>query len=360
MSSFSAQELATRIGGIVQGDGHVTLDDVAPLESAGARHLTFAESRKQIPQLKRSEAGAVLVTAETAEALKDSSTSFIVVKHPQQAFIQAMLLFRPQRERRHTGIHQDAIVDSSARLGPDCNVSAFAIIGSGVVIGSRCDIGPGVIIGDGCVIGDECILHSHAVLYPDVILGHRIIVHAQAVIGADGFGYFPDHGALRKIPHTGTVIIEDDVEIGAGATIDRGMIEATVIGTGTKLDNQVMIAHNCRIGRHNAFASQVGLAGSVTTGDYVQMGGQVGVADHCRIASQVKLGGKSGVMGDLPEAGIYHHIPAVAEKEAIKNYLGIRKIPELRDQLKQLTEQVAQLQAQLNELSSPSIRNPAA
>jgi UDP-3-O-[3-hydroxymyristoyl] glucosamine N-acyltransferase len=138
------------------------------------------------------------------------------------------------------------------------------------------------------------------------------------------------------------------------------MIEATVIGTGTKLDNQVMIAHNCRIGRHNAFASQVGLAGSVTTGDYVQMGGQVGVADHCRIASQVKLGGKSGVMGDLPEAGIYHHIPAVAEKEAIKNYLGIRKIPELRDQLKQLTEQVAQLQAQLNELSSPSIRNPAA
>jgi UDP-3-O-[3-hydroxymyristoyl] glucosamine N-acyltransferase len=150
------------------------------------------------------------------------------------------------------------------------------------------------------------------------------------------------------------------VEVGACATIDRGMIEATVVGQGTKVDNQVMIAHNCRVGRHNVFASQVGLAGSVTTGDYVQMGGQVGIADHCHIGTKVKLGGKAGVMGDILEPGIYHDIPAIPEKDALKNHLNIRKVPELRKQVQQLTAQLEQLQKQIAELMNPEQERAAA
>ncbi|WP_437227857.1 UDP-3-O-(3-hydroxymyristoyl)glucosamine N-acyltransferase [Planctomicrobium sp. SH661] len=351
--SFSVQDLAACVDGIVQGPRDVRLSDVAPLPSAGREHLTYAESRKQLAQVQRSEAGAILVNSDLASALSDCPTPLIVVRDPQWAFIAAMLLFRPQRSRSNIGISNQALVHPSAKFGTDCNVFPGAIIGAGVVMGDRCQIGPGAIIGEGCRIGDDCVIDAHTVLYPDIILKNRVIIQANSVIGADGFGYRFVKGAFDKIPHTGTVILEDDVEVGACATIDRGMIEATIVGQGTKIDNQVMIAHNCRVGKHNVFASQVGLAGSVITGDYVQMGGQVGIADHCYIGTQVKLGGKAGVMGDIPDAGTYHDIPAIPEKDALKNHLNIRKIPELRKQVQQLTAQIAELQSQLAALTEP-------
>jgi len=358
--SFSVQDLAACVDGIPRGHSEIRLTDVAPLPTAEGHQLTYAESRKQLPQIQRCRAGAILVTAELAAALPEFQTPLIVVKDPQWAFIAAMLLFRPQRPRATSGISPQAIVDPSAQLGEDCQVGAGTIIGADVVMGRRCLIGPGVVIGDGCHLGDDCRLDAHTVLYPDMILKNRVIVQANSVIGADGFGYRFVNGAFDKIPHTGTVILEDDVEVGACATIDRGMIEATIIGQGTKVDNLVMIAHNCRIGRHNVFASQVGLAGSVVTGEYVQMGGQVGIADHCYIGTQVKLGGKAGVMGNIPDAGTYHDIPAIPEQDALKNHLNIRKVPELRKQVQQLTEQLAALQSQLTLLSeSPRIRAAA-
>lgn len=349
--SFSIQDLAACVDGTVQGAGEAILQDVAPLPSAQPQHVTYAESRKQIPQIQKSSAGAIFVTADVAESLPDSPVPLIVVKDPQWAFIAAMLMFRPQRPRAEIGISPLALVDPSAQFGADCSISPRAVIGADVVMGDRCQIGVGVVIGAGCRIGNDCRIDAHTVLYPDVILKNRVIVQANSVIGADGFGYRFMKGAFDKIPHTGTVILEDDVEVGACATIDRGMIEATIVGQGTKVDNQVMIAHNCRVGKHNVFASQVGLAGSVVTGDYVQMGGQVGIADHCFIAGGVKLGGKAGVMGDLPEAGTYHDIPAIPEKDALKNHLNIRKVPELRLQVQQLTRQLAELQSQITLLT---------
>jgi len=358
--SFTIQDLSTCVDGTTQGSGKALLTDVAPLPSAQPHHVTYAESRKQLPLIQKSQAGAILVTAELATMLTECSIPLIIVKDPQWAFISAMLLFRPQRPRAEIGISPRALVDPSARFGADCQIFPGAIIGADVTMGDRCLIGPGAVIGDGCRLGNDCRIDAHTVLYPDLILKNRVIVQANSVIGADGFGYRFVNGAFDKIPHTGTVILEDDVEVGACATIDRGMIEATIIEQGTKVDNLVMIAHNCHVGKHNVFASQVGLAGSVVTGDYVQMGGQVGIADHCFIAGGVKLGGKAGVMGDLPDAGTYHDIPAIPEKDALKNHLNIRKVPELRQQVQQLTRQLAELQSQLTLLTeSPRMRAAA-
>lgn len=352
--SFTVKDLADKLQARIEGDDSRSLDDVSALASAQGRHLSFVDSRKQLEALRTTQAGAVLVTPALAAEAASCPATRLLVAQPQTAFIAAMLLFRPPAERPSLRRSPQATVDPTASWGADCNIHPFAVIGANVTIGVRCDIGPGVVIGDGCVIGDDCVLHAHSVLYPRVTVGNRVLIHAQAVIGADGFGYRFVSGAFQKIPHTGTVLLEDDVEIGACTTVDRAMIEATIIGRGTKLDNQVMIAHNCRVGKHNVFASHVGLAGSVTTGDYVQMGGQVGVADHLHIGSGVKLGGKAGVMDNLLEAGVYHGIPALPEKDAIKNVLAIRRIPELRDQIKQLSAQLAALNVQLAAMTGQS------
>lgn len=353
--TFALTELADFLHGEVRGDGARVVSDVAALEQASADHLSYLESKKQLKLAAESQAGAILTTPDLADrATKLGVTSdLILVKSPQAAFIEVMLRFRPLPPKPQVGLSDRAIIDSTAQLGLDCQVFPNAYIGKNVTLGDRCEIGPGAVIHDGCVLGDDCIIHANAVLYRDVTLKNRVIVHANAVIGADGFGYRFVEGAFVRIPHTGTVIVEDDVEIGAAATVDRGMIGATVIGRGTKLDNQVMIAHNCQIGQHNAFASQVGLAGSCTTGDYVQMGGQVGVADHVNIGTGTKFGGKAGVIWDMPAGGTFHGIPAIHEKDAIRNHFSLQKLPELREQVKQLTAQLGELQKQISAESEP-------
>lgn len=347
--SISVKDLADCLGARVVGDGELTLTDVASLPLAGTTEISYVEGRKQWAVYKAGVAGAVLISAELADGVAKLARTALVVDNPQKSFIDAMLLFRPPREKPRGGISPQAFVSPSARFGADCTVLPGAHVGEDVFIGNRCQIGPGVVIGPGCVLGDDCTLHAHAVLYPDITLGNRVLVHAHAVIGCDGFGYRFEKGQLLKIPHTGTVHIHDDVEIGAGTTIDRGMIEATVIGAGTKLDNQVQIAHNCRIGKGNAFAAQVGLAGSVTTGDYVRMAGQVGIADHCNIGSMITFGGRAGAFGNVTEPGVYHGAPALPEKEAIKIHLNYLKLPEMREQLKLLAAQVADLEARWNQ-----------
>lgn len=358
---LTLQELAQELGGEVCGDSGLAISDVAPVETAGFGQISYLDNKKQLKAAAGSQAGALLTTAELAAGLQLSRFAGAIVKvaDPQAAFVTVMLKFRPLPQRAALGISERACVDPSAQLGPGCNVYPHAWIGAGVSIGRNCDIGPGVVIHDGCVIGDDCTLHAHAVLYRQVTLGDRVIIHANAVIGADGFGYRPVNGSLQRVPHTGTVLIEDDVEIGACSTIDRAMIGATVIGQGTKLDNLVMIAHNCQIGRHNALASQVGLAGSCTTGDYVQMGGQVGVADHLHIGAGSKFGGKAGVAMDMPAGGVYQGIPAIDIKEAIKNHFTIQKLPKLRDQVAELEQQLAELREQLNSSSSTAFVTPS-
>ena len=332
MTVLTTREIAEWVGGELRGDPDRVIADVAPLSSASHQDLTYIASDKALRALATSSAAAVLVSRKLAPAT--AALTLIVVEDAQRAFIDMMMTFRPRPPRRHVGISPQASVAPTAQLGPDCNVLPGAVIGEGVTIGARCDIHPGVVIGEGCRIGDDVVIHANAVLYRDVRIGCRVIIHATAVIGADGFGYRFEGGRFQPIPHTGTVVLEDDVEIGAGTTVDRAMIGATVIGEGTKLDNQVMIAHNCVLGKHNVFAAQVGLAGSATTGDYVRCGGQVGVADHAHIGTGAAIGAMAGVSGNVPDGERYHGIPAGPEKQAVRAHLALWKLPEMRTQLK--------------------------
>jgi len=355
MKTMTAGSIASLVSGELHGDPQRELNDVAPLLEAASTHLTYVASDRQLSNLTLTQAGAVLVPRKLmSRAPACPKAAVIAVDDAQAAFVEIMLRFRPPATRPQIGVSSQAFVSPSAQIGPDCNVHPGACIGDDVVLGHGCDVHPGAVIGAGCRLGDNVVIHANAVLYHKVQVGDRVIVHATAVIGADGFGYRFAEGRFVHLPHTGTVILEDDVEIGAGTTIDRAMIGSTVVGAGTKIDNQVMIAHNCRIGRHNAFAAQAGFAGSATTGDYVRCGGQVGVVDHAHIGTGASVGAMAGVASNIPDGGRYHGFPARPEKEAVKAHLAIGKLPEMRVRLRELEATVKELRADIAALATPA------
>jgi UDP-3-O-[3-hydroxymyristoyl] glucosamine N-acyltransferase len=262
--------------------------------------------------------------------------TIIETHDPLAAFVQVYQRLHGQPAAPSHGIDPRAIIHPTVRLGKNVEIGAGACIGEGTVIGDNCRIYPGVVIGRFCSLGNDVTLYPNVVLYDGCQLGHRVIVHANSVIGADGFGYRQQNGRHVKVPHFGNVIIEDDVEIGACTTIDRGTFQPTRIGAGTKIDNLVQIAHNCRIGRHNLLVGQVGLAGSVTTGDYVVLAGQVAVRDHCTIGDQVVVGARAGVIQDVPAGQKVLGEPAMPEWEYKRLVLLFLKLPELRQQLEEV------------------------
>jgi UDP-3-O-[3-hydroxymyristoyl] glucosamine N-acyltransferase len=342
--------LAVFLGGALSGPSDRVIEGVAPLANATGLDLTYIDSPKRIASLKNCAAGAVLIPAACLEAARSITDAVLIaVPDPQAAFIRAMLHFRPLRPRAVIGISERAHVAASAQIGSGTNIWPGATVAARAIIGSGCDIHSGVVVGESCRIGDGVVLHPNCVLYPDVVIGDRSIVHANAVIGADGFGYRFEQGRFVRIPHTGTVIVESDVEIGACSTIDRAMVGATRIGQGTKIDNLVQIAHNCEIGRHNAFASQVGIAGSSKTGDYVRCGGQAGVCDHVTIGAKATLGAKSGVMGDVPPDTTYYGVPAGPDMEQLRIHLALRKLPEMREQVRAMAKMIKALEARLGD-----------
>ena len=344
LMAHTVAELAALIHGDVTGDGSVVIRDVAALDCVTAQTVTYIEHSRRLKRLSGLTPGAIIVPRDAVEAAQKAySCPLIAVDDPQGAFISLMVHFRPLPARESTGISPQALIHPSAVIGSNTNIHGAAVIEAEVTIGSGCDIHAGVVIRRGCRLGDEVTLHPHTVLYPGMQLGSRVIIHANAVIGADGFGYRLQQGQLIRIPHTGTVVIEDDVEIGAGATIDRAMVGETLIGRGTKIDNMVMIAHNCRIGKHNALASQVGFAGSVITGDYVRCGGQVGVADHLHIGEKASLGGKAGVMGDIEAGTTQYGLPARPDKEQLRIQLALQRLPDLVKKVQELEQKLADL-----------------
>lgn len=351
MAATTAAALAQLVRGELRGDGNRPITGAAGLDQAGPQDISYLVDEKHLPTLKNSRAGACIIGEKAAKLVTSTELVLIVVADALDAFLVALQRFRPQAIRREIGISPAANVSPQAVIGEGCNIHPGACVEAGVVIGPGCDVYPGAYIGNDCQVGAGCILYPNAVLYSGCILGDRVIVHAGAVLGADGFGYRFRDNRFEKIPQLGWVEVQNDCEIGANATIDRGMIGATVIGEGTKIDNLVMIGHNGRIGRHNAFASQVGLAGSVTTGDYVRMAGQVGIADHVHIGQGAVLGAKAGVHNDLPGNQAYLGAPARPEAEAIRILMTQTKLPDMRKQLRELEQQAAALQQQLQALS---------
>lgn len=338
----SARTVAAWIDAPLSGKGDTQISDVAPLSEAGALDLAYVDKPEAIAEAASSAAGCLLVPT-SADCTPLGDRTLIRVESPKAIFIDLMLKFRPPRERPAPKVTIDAWIHPTARIGEETSIGAHCFVDAEARIGERCIIHPGVYIGAGVRIGDDCEIHPNTVIQADCRLRDRVILHPCSVIGADGFGYDFTDGHFQKIPHTGTVILEDDVEIGASTCVDRAMIGQTVIGEGTKIDNQVQVAHNCRIGKHNVVAGHVGLAGSVTTGDYVQVAGQVGVADHVHVGSGSQLGAKAAVAQNVPEKSVMHGIPARPAREQIRIVTAAAKLPEMRKQLKALQNQVDRL-----------------
>jgi UDP-3-O-[3-hydroxymyristoyl] glucosamine N-acyltransferase len=354
--------LATLVAGEVRGDAERKINGATALETAGPTDISFVQDDKNLSRLKHCRSGAIFITAQAADSFAAPLTfSLIIVREPQAAFQTILPLFRRVQSRPPRGISPSAWISPTAQIGLDCYIGPGAYVGDETIIGEGCDLYPGVCVGPACQIGNNVTLYPNVVLYHDVRIDDRTIIHAGAVLGADGFGYRFEGGRFHKIPQLGSVHIHEDVEIGACTTVDRGAIGPTIVGAGTKIDNLVMIAHNCELGQHNVFASQVGLAGSCSTGDYVRLAGQVGIKDHVRLNSGCSIGAKGGVHKDIPAGETWIGAPATPEHEQKRLVFSLKRVPEMRQQFKDLQKQVAQLTeslAQLQQAQSPGAEPP--
>ncbi|MFN3160940.1 MAG: UDP-3-O-(3-hydroxymyristoyl)glucosamine N-acyltransferase [Rubinisphaera brasiliensis] len=345
--TLTAAEIAQLVEGTLHGNPETNVCDVSSLKKTRPETITFLADARETHKLAEIQASVVLVPENCdISKVETPASALIQTADPFKCWVALVEKFRSNPESLAAGIDPSAQVDPTAVLGSDVSVGPNAIIGAGCQIGDRCRIHAGVTLGPNVVLGDDVELHPKVVIYGGCVLKNRVGVHANSVIGADGFGYRFEAGQFVKLPHYGRVILEDDVEVGACSTIDRGMIDDTVIGQGSKIDNQVMIAHNCEIGKHNIVVSQVGLAGSVTTGDYCRFGGQVGVADHVHIGEKSSLMARSGVYKDMPAGDTSGGSPALPVDEWKKILMATLKLPELRQTVRQMQKQIARVEKQ--------------
>lgn len=337
--AFTVRQAAEWVGGEIVGDGDLSLTGTAALGDARPGDLTFVDGEKNLKKWAASAASAAVVPI----TFPPDPRPLIRVADPLAAFLRIILTLRGDRTEVRE-IHPTAVVHPTATLGPNPSLGPHAVVGAHTTLGANATLHAGAVVGRYCRIGDDFTLHPNAVLYDDCVVGHRVTVHAAAVIGADGFGYRLVNGRHEKIPQVGIVELGDDVEIGAGATVDRGAIGPTTVGAGTKIDNLVMVAHNCRLGRHNILVGQVGLAGSVSTGDYVVMAGQVGVADHIHIGDRAVLVAQCGVISDVAAGAEMFGSPAIPRREFLRMYVGMQKVGIVRDQIRDLDARVTAIE----------------
>jgi UDP-3-O-[3-hydroxymyristoyl] glucosamine N-acyltransferase len=334
--------LARLVDGQLSGDGSIRVSGAAPLYEVRPGVISLLDGAA-LPTAADLRQLAALVVSEDDPAI---ACAKLIVSDPRAAFAQIVEYFLPRRGTAGRTPTSLATIDGSATIGPDCQVSPGVVIGPHARIGARCRLMPGVVIMDHSEIGDDCTLFPNVTLYERTRLGRRVTIHAGAVLGAYGFGYQFNGGQHHRTAQLGHVVVEDDVELGACVTIDRGTYGSTRIGTGTKIDNQVMIGHNCQIGRHNLICSQVGIAGSCRTGDHVVLAGQVGLKDHIALGDGAIVGAQSGVMEDLPGHQIYLGSPATTQREQMQIMAIQRRLPELRRSVKTLEKNLQQTAAE--------------
>ncbi len=349
--SFTLEQLTARFGGRIEGDPSRRVGSLAPLDQAGPEQLAFLANPKYLPQVETTRAAAVLVDEQSFAALRDGGDvsarpAFVVTPNPYAYFARVAQVFVAALEPRgEAGIHPTALVDPAAQVAASAMIGPYAVIEAGAVIGEHVRIDAYGFVGRGSKIGAGSRLHPHVTIYHGCTLEARVIVASGAVIGSDGFGFAPDFtgegeartGEWVKIPQVGGVKIGADVEIGASTTIDRGAMADTVIEQGVKIDNQVQIAHNCRIGAYTVIAGCVGIAGSTTVGRHCMIGGAVGIAGHLKIGDHVIITAKSGVSKSLPKSGMYTSaFPAVEHAAWNRSAALLRNIDKLRDRIKAL------------------------
>jgi UDP-3-O-[3-hydroxymyristoyl] glucosamine N-acyltransferase len=332
-SPRSLAEIAELVGGKLEGDGAMRISGVADLQGAGATDLSFFAHPRYEAAARQTQAGALLVGPQ---APKDLGRARIRVANPSAAFTKVALLFSPEEAPRITGIHPSAVVSPQAQLGRNVGIGPHVVVEEGACLGDETQVGAGSFIGRKVQIGRQCVLHPRVYVGERCQIGHRVVLHAGAVVGADGFGYEMKEGRHHKIPQLGYVQIDDDAEIGANTTIDRGRFARTHIGEGAKIDNLVMIAHNCVVGPHSVIVAQSGLSGSTTTGHHVTVAGHVGTVGHIHIGSGAILTAKSGVTKDVPEGQTWRGAPARPIKEQMEMEAYIQQLPDLARRLKAL------------------------
>jgi UDP-3-O-[3-hydroxymyristoyl] glucosamine N-acyltransferase len=315
-------ELAKEIGAEVVGDGSATITSAATLEEAQPGQVSFLANAKYIKQLESTRASAVIVAPSTRAV---TNTTLLKANDPYFAFSQAVVKLHGYRKHLHHGVHPQAHVEPTARIG------------EGTIVY------PGAYVGPNARVGRDCILYANAVVYDDCVLGDRVIVHSGTVIGVDGYGFATHEGVHHKIPQVGNVIVEDNVEIGACCSIERAAMGSTVIGKGTKIDQLVVIGHGCQIGPHCLIVAQVGIAGSVTLGHHVTLAGQTAIAGHLKIGNQVTVGGKSGVISDIDDQSTVVGSPAMPVSHARRVYMHFTQLPDIVERLKALEQRIEEL-----------------
>lgn len=338
--SLSAQGVPCRI----EGDSQRPIHAVATLEDAGPTDITFLSNPKYEKMLGTTRAAAVIV--RTDQVVPDGMT-VLRVPDPYEANARLMVLLHGYRRHPFAGVSPAASIAPSARIGDGAAIAHGVTVMGDAVIGRNVVLYPGVFIGPGCSLGDDCVMYPNVVVYDRCVLGHRVTIHAGSVIGQDGLGYAPVGDRWHKIPQAGIVEIGDDVEIGACCAIDRATLGKTIIGSGTKFSNLIAIGHGTRIGPNCMFVAQVGVAGSVNVGKHVTMAGKAGVAGHLTIGDGAQIAAMAGVMRDVPEGTKVLGAPAMEMSEAKRMMSAQARLPELRDRVRALERELAELRARL-------------
>ena len=344
--SYTISELAEILGCQFQGDGQRLITRVSSWENADGCSLVFLESRERESLVRETQAAACVIAPRD---LAPSRMDAILSDKPKLDFARAAALLEPPH--RAEGLcHPSAVVSHGAKISHPVNIGPRVVVAAEAEIGSGCILHAGVVIGEGCRLGEACILHPNVVLYPGTRIGNRVVLHAGVVIGSDGFGYVFDGSRQVKFPQVGSIVIEDDVEIGANTTIDRGSLGTTRIGAGTKIDNLVQIAHNVEIGRAVVIAAQTGISGSTVIEDLAVIGGQVGFGNHTRVQKGAVIGSKAGILpGKIVRSGdVYWGIPVRPLREYKRLNALFGRLPEIKAELDQLKEAVSKIWTRIN------------
>lgn len=340
---FTAQQIAAIINAQIEGDATATVHDFAKIEEGRSGAISFLANSKYLPYLYTCTSSVIIIN-ESLKLEQPVSATLLRVPDAYQAFAVLMEHYNKLITAGNIkkGVEQPVYISSSARLGSDIYVGAFAYIGDNVVIGNYTRIYPGAYIGDGVTIGDHTVIYAGVRIYQQCNLGNKVIIHAGAVIGADGFGFAPqEDGSYKKIPQIGNVIIEDEVEIGAGTTIDRATMGATIIRKGVKLDNLIQIAHNVEIGEGTVIAAQTGISGSTKIGRHCMIGGQVGIVGHIQIADGTRINAQSGVAKSITQPNqVLNGSPAFDYHATLKSQAVFRKLPQLQQEVDSLKKMI--------------------
>lgn len=337
-------EIADLVGGRIEGDPSRAIESVAKIEDAGPNDLGFISLPKYARYHDVTKAGALLVSTDLERTRQD--LTYIVVENPQRAIRSLLQHFAPLADLPNPGVHPTAVIGAATTLADDVRIGAHVVIGDGCAIAAGVSIGHGTVIGRDVVLGTGTVLHANVTLYHGTIIGARCIVHSGAVIGSDGFGFEPQSdGTWQKVPHIGVVVLGDDVEIGAGTTIDRATMGRTEIGVGVKIDNLVHIAHNVVVGANTVVAAQVGIAGSTRLGERNLVAGQVGIVGHLDIVDDVIIEPQAGVSKSIRKAGRYFGHPAKEHSIALRQEGAIRQLPDLLAEIREINDRLTRLEA---------------